>query len=192
MVATLKAQTARCWVCTIPLDAPGTCATCLARGARTVDCGCGFLYTDEQCGGHEDVCIQCGGPDPDEHGACASCSQPRYRWAPACASCHQEVASSHELSEAGTCTRCWVAAMATACTQADHDHAVANAWDSLKNQRPWPGTGLEIAECRRCNSTLARATGEDDFLRNADAVDEVFEATRAAVDGWQLAAEVAS
>lgn len=42
------------------------------------------------------------------------------------------------------------------CTQAEHDHARDHAWGSLLNSRPWPGMGLEIAECGRCWSTLAR------------------------------------
>lgn len=43
------------------------------------------------------------------------------------------------------------------CTQADHDRA---DWASLLNPRPWPGLDMEIAECPRCMSTLARETAE--------------------------------
>lgn len=48
------------------------------------------------------------------------------------------------------------------CTQAAHDHAVATAWSSLLNSRPWPGMDLEIAECPHCMSTLAREVSFSD------------------------------
>lgn len=41
------------------------------------------------------------------------------------------------------------------CTVAYHETAIAN-WSSLLNSRPWVGMDLEIAECAKCNSTLAR------------------------------------
>ena len=34
-----------------------------------------------------------------------------------------------------------------------HDGVV---WSSLLNSRPWPGTGLVIAECPHCMSTIAK------------------------------------
>lgn len=176
MVATKSLPLPRCQVCSIPLGAPGTCATCLTRGAYQVTCGCGFLYADEPCAGHPDICIQCGGPDPDEHGACASCTT-WSRWVPACSGCHKEVATVYDLSAAGLCARCFVASMA-ACTEADHAQTITHAWDSLRNPRPWPGTGLQIAECPHCNSTLAR---EDAFQRNTDAIDDLFADVREAV-----------
>jgi hypothetical protein len=45
------------------------------------------------------------------------------------------------------------------CTQVDHDRArrSTDEWrTATERQRPWPGEGLELAECKRCSSTLSR------------------------------------
>lgn len=78
----------RCSTCSIlsgTFDTIGRCATCSARDARAVDCGCGFLYADEACTGHEPVCIKCSNGDRElnEFGFCAPCLKPLFRWVPA-------------------------------------------------------------------------------------------------------------
>lgn len=45
------------------------------------------------------------------------------------------------------------------CTRADHDALTADdaRWEAeCLRHRAWPDTWLEVAECRRCHSTLAR------------------------------------
>lgn len=42
------------------------------------------------------------------------------------------------------------------CTEAMHELLKLHAWGAFLNHRPWPDTGLEMAECPRgCGSTLA-------------------------------------